>query len=150
MQQNVAVTTCSSVGRGVGYLSFPVLRQAGGLELLGQHGEQLQQRQAARPPVHPSPLLLEHAHHLGHGVGPRLGHGVERQGGQRHAQPGQHHLGAGGEAGDLGEELRLQGLILVGGDVGPVAGDLGVERVGAEVLDLWDLREGWGGTARPK
>lgn len=133
------VGVCVGGGDAGGYLSFPVLWQTAGLELLRQHGEQLQQRQAARPSVHPSPLLLEHAHHLGHGARPGLGHGVEGQRGQRHAQPGEHHLGAGGEAGDLGEQLRLQGLVLVGGDVGPVAGDLGVECVGAEVLDLWDL-----------
>lgn len=135
--------------RWVEYLSFPVLRQAAGLKLLRQHGEQLQQRQAARPPVHPSPLLLEPAHHLGHGTWPGLGHGVERQWGQRHAQPGEHHFGARGEAGNLGEQLRLQGLVLVGGDVGPVAGDLGVERIGAKVLDFWDLwtsaRQRWTG-----
>lgn len=139
----MAVATCYSVGesvcRGVKYLSFPVLWQTAGLELLRQHGEQLQQCQAPRPPVHPSPFLLEAPHHLGHSAGPRLRHGVERQGGQRHAQPGEHHFGAGGEAGNLGEQLRLQGLILVGGDVGPVAGDLRVERVGAKVLDFWDL-----------
>lgn len=121
------------------YLSLSVLRQAAGLELLGQHGEQLQQRQAARPPVHPSPLLLEHAHHLGHGAGPGLGHGVERQRRQSHAQPREHHLGAGGEAGDLGEQLGLQGLVLVRGDVGPVPGDLDVKRARAKVLDLWHL-----------
>lgn len=121
------------------YLSFAVLRQPAGLELLRQDGEELQQRQATCAPVHPSPLLLEDAHHLGHRAGPGFRHGVERQGSQSHAQPGEHHLGARGEAGDLGEQLSLQRLVLVRGDVGPVAGDLGVKRVCAEVLDLRDL-----------
>ena len=121
------------------YLSLAVLRQAAGVELLGKHGEQLQQRQAARPPVHPSALLLEHPHHLGHGARPRLRHGVERQRGQRHAQPGQHHLGTRRKAGDLGEQLALQGLVLVSGDIPPVAGDLGVEGARPKVLDLRDL-----------
>lgn len=89
------------------YLPLAVLRQAAGVELLRQDGEQLQQRQAAGPAIHPAPLLLKHAHHLGHGAGPRIRHGVERQRRQRHTQPGQHHLGARGEAGDLGEELAL-------------------------------------------
>lgn len=104
-------------GGGRPYLSLAVLRQPAGLELLWQDGEQLQQRQAAGPAVHAAALLLEHAHHLGHGAGPGLGHRVERQRGQSHAQPRQHHLGARGEAGDLGEELRLQRVVLVGGDV---------------------------------
>lgn len=134
-----AITACSSGRKS--YLSFPVLRQSAGLELLWQDSEELQQRQAACTPVHPSPLLLEHAHHLCHRAGPGFRHCVERQGSQSDTQSGEHHLGARREAGDLGKQLRLQRLVLVRGDVRPVAGDLGVKCVGSKVLDLWDLEQ---------
>ena len=123
------------------YLSFPVLWQSAGLELLRQDSEKLQQCQATCTPVHPSPLLLEHAHHLCHRAGPGFRHCVQCQGSQSHTQPGEHHLGARREAGNLGEELSLQRLVLVRGDVRPVAGDFGVKRVRAKVLDLWDLEQ---------
>lgn len=132
-----AIPACSSGRRS--YLSFPVLRQSAGLELLWQDGEKLQQCQAACTPVHPSPLLLEHTHHLCHCAGPGFRHCVESQGSQSNTQSGEHHLGARREAGDLGKQLRLQRFILVRGDVRPVAGDLGVKCVCSKVLDLWDL-----------
>lgn len=68
-----------------------------------------------------------------------MGNQVQSHGGQRHTQPGQHHLGPRGEVRDVGEELQSQALVLVCGEVGPVTGDLGVEGAGAKELNLWEL-----------
>ena len=121
------------------YLSLSVLWQAAGLELFRQDSEQLQQCQAACPAIHPSPLFLKHPHHLWNCAWPRLGHCVECQRGQGHTQAGEYHLGARGEAGNLGEQLGLQRLVLICGYVWPIAGNLGMECTSTEVLDLWHL-----------
>ncbi|KAG7260119.1 hypothetical protein CRUP_031402 [Coryphaenoides rupestris] len=95
--------------------------------------------QAAGPGRPPRPPPPEHAPLIWATAPGAASACVERQGRQRHTQPGQHHLEPEGEACDLGEELALQRLVLVGRDVGPVAGDLGMEGTCPKVLDLRDL-----------
>lgn len=41
----------------------------------------------------------------------------------------------------MGEELHPQALVLIGGEVAPVAADLDMQSAGAEKLYLWELHK---------